>query len=322
MLVDTALLLGGLVALTVGGEWLVRGASRLARALGVSPLVVGLTVVSMATSAPELAVSIGAALSGAAPLAVGNVVGSNTVNVLVVLGLAAVVAPVPVQRSVLRTDLPAVVGFSVLLLLLALDQRVGTVDGAVLVVLLAAHVAWTVHRERRSAGQEPADGELTPGPRPRPAARAVVRDLALVVVGTGSLVLGAELLVRGATSIAADLGVSELAIGLTVVAVGTSLPEVVTSVLAAARGEHGIAVGNVLGSNLFNIGAVAGLTAVVAPDGLPVTVPSLQLDLPVMIAAAVLLLPLARTGGRITRLEGSLMLLAWAGYTTYLLARA
>lgn len=305
------LLLVGLVALVGGGELLVRGGSGLARAFGLSPLVVGLTVVSFATSAPELAVTLGATLDGNPGLAVGNVVGSNIANVLLVLGLSAVVLPLAVRSQLVRVDVPVMVVFSVLFLVLALDGGIGRVDGAVLLALLVAYTARSVVVSRRTAAEPgPAAGTV---PEPR-----LPRDVALVVAGVTLLVLGARWLVSSATTIAASFGVSDLVIGLTVVAVGTSLPELATSVIAVARGERELAIGNVVGSNIFNIGTVLGLSATISPGGIPVDPGAVRFDLPVMLAVAVAMLPVVYTGASVARWEGLLFLAYYGAYVAYL----
>ena len=314
-----ALLLGGFVALVAGGELLVRGGSGLARAVGISPLVTGLTVVAFATSAPELAVTLGASLAGNPGLAVGNVVGSNIANVLLVLGASALVLPLAVRRQVVRVDAPVVVAFSAALLLLALDGRVSRLDGALLLGLLVAYVAVTVARSRRAerAAGPPAAG----GPAPPPPARPL-RDVALVAVGVVLLVVGAQWLVSAARDLAAAAGVSDLVIGLTVVAIGTSLPELATSVVAALRGERELALGNVVGSNLFNIGAVMGGAATLSPGGVPVAASAVRFDIPVMVAVALVLLPVAVTGFRVARWEGGLLLGYYAAYVGFLVLGA
>ncbi|HVM27531.1 MAG TPA: calcium/sodium antiporter [Mycobacteriales bacterium] len=313
-------LVAGLVALVGGGELLVRGGSGLARSFGLSPLVVGLTVVAFATSAPEFAVTLDATLSGNPGIAVGNVVGSNVANVLLVLGVSALVLPVAVRSSLVRLDVPVVIVLSVLLLLLSLDGQVSRGDGALLVALLLAYVGWSVLAGRRetaalASSQEGSSNQSEHQRRP-------VRDGALVLVGVGLLVLGARWLVSAATTIAAAAGVSDLVIGLTVVAIGTSLPELATSVIAALRGEREMAIGNVLGSNVFNIGAVLGLAAVVAPGGVPVEPSAVRFDMPVMVAVAVALLPVVFTGLTIARWEGALFLGYYVVYVGYLLLAA
>ncbi|MEU0488529.1 calcium/sodium antiporter [Nocardiopsis sp. NPDC006139] len=328
-----AALVAGFVLLVAGGEALVRGAGSLARTLGMSSLVVGLTVVSFTTSAPELAVSTDAALTGYAGLAVGNVVGSNIANILLVLGASALFVPLLVNSQVVRADIPVMVVLSVVALLMALDGNLGMLDGALLFAALVVYVAVTVVASRRRAAEDPEpgregaeDAEGAQGPegtvRTASRARSVVRDLVLVVVGTALLVVGARLLVYGASAIATALGVSDLLIGLTVVAVGTSLPELVTCVVAVVRGERDMAVGNIVGSNVFNLGAVLGLAAVVAPGGIEVAASALRFDLPVMVAVALVLLPIALTGSDVSRWEGALLVGFYIAYIAYLVLTA
>ncbi|WP_278236720.1 calcium/sodium antiporter [Isoptericola sp. AK164] len=323
-LVSVLLLLAGFVLLVGGGEALVRGAASLARTLGMSALVVGLTVVSFATSSPELAVSAGSALTGSPGLAVGNVVGSNIANILLVLGVAAIVVPLAVTHRLVRTDIPVMVGMSVLALVLSLDGTISTTDGVLLLGLLAAYLAVTTIVARRAQTdlpRETADDDSLARFRTS-RARSVGIDVALVAVGVALLVVGARFLVDGATQIASAFGVSDLVIGLTVVAIGTSLPELATSVIAVRRGEQEMAVGNIVGSNIFNIGAVLGLTAVVAPGGIDVAPAAVNLDLPVMIAVALVLLPVAFTGQAVVRWEGVLFVVLYVTYLAYVLLAA
>lgn len=312
---DAVRVLIGLVLLVGGGEVLVRGASSLAIRFGISPLVVGLTVVSAATSAPELAVSVGSSLSGQPDLALGNVIGSNIVNILLILGASALVLPLSARAQLVRLDIPVMVGMSVLLLLLGLGGRISTVEGLLLLVLVTAYVTVTVLVSRRAAGRSGPAPEPTGGPGPLLAALFIAAGVAL-------LVIGADLLVTGASSIAAGFGVSGLVIGLTVVAIGTSLPELATSIIAAVRGQRDLAIGNVVGSNIFNIGFVLGIPALVAPGGLPVPPAALALDIPFMVATALALLPVVITGFRVNRWEGGLFVLLYAAYTTYLVLDA
>jgi len=322
------LLLGGLAALVAGGEVLVRGASGLARAFGMSPLIVGLTVVAAATSAPELAVTVDATLSGSPGLALGNVVGSNIANVLLVLGASALVLPLAVSSQLIRADIPVLAGMSILMMLLALDGSISRADGVVLVTLVAAYVATLVivARRRAATANGNAEGGATDPSRGEPAGtsagKRLLRDVALVVVGVGLLVLGARWLVRAATEVAQSFGVSDLVIGLTVVAVGTSLPEMATSVMAAIRGEREMAVGNVAGSNIFNLGMVLGLAAAISPEGVPVGRAAIVFDIPFMVAVALAVLPVAFTGFAISRLEGALFVGYYVAYTAFLLLAA
>lgn len=311
----------GLAFLVIGAEALVRGASRLALSIGVSPLVVGLTVVAFGTSSPELAVSMQSAASGRADLALGNAVGSNIFNVLFILGLSAVIAPLLVARQVVRQEVPMMVGVSFLPLLLGADGRIGRVDGILLLGLLLAYTVFLIRQSRR---QQTDSDETRPDDATVPAAweRRVSVQLLLIAAGLGLLVLGATWLVDAAVTFAQYLRVSELVIGLTVVAAGTSFPEVATSVVAALRGQRDIAVGNVVGSNVFNILAVLGVASAVNTAGMPVAPSTLAFDLPVMIAVAIACLPIFFTGNRISRWEGLLFLGMYAAYMGYVLLAA
>ncbi|MDA2804766.1 calcium/sodium antiporter [Nocardiopsis suaedae] len=331
-------LVAGFVLLVAGGESLVRGAGSLARTLGMSSLVVGLTVVSFTTSAPELAVSADAAFSGHPGLAVGNVVGSNIANILLVLGASALFVPLAVNSQVVRADIPVMAALSVLVLLMSLGGHLGRFEGAVLLAALLAYVTVTVLVSRRRAGGAPpsppvngaephaeaprADAPGADGPARTPRTKRVLLDLVLVVLGAALLVAGARLLVYGASAIASALGVSDLLIGLTVVAIGTSLPELVTCVVAVVRGERDMAVGNIVGSNVFNIGAVLGVTAILAPEGITIDPAALRFDLPVMAAVALVLLPIALTRSDVSRWEGALLVGFYTAYITYLVVDA
>jgi cation:H+ antiporter len=305
----------GVAALVVGAEVLVRGASALAVRTGLSPVVVGLTVVAFGTSTPELAVSVGAAFRDEAALAVGNVVGSNIFNILGVLGLSAVVGGgLVVAQKIVRIDVPIMIGVSVLLLLLSLDNRIGRVEGIVLFAGIVAYTVWTVRASRNESAEVAAEYDEAVAAPTRP----VFVDLGLVVGGVVLLVVGADWMVGAASDIARSFGVSDLVIGLTVVAVGTSAPELATSVVAAARGERDIAVGNAVGSNIFNILSVLGLTAIVAPGGLPISDDALRLDMPVMVAVAVACLPVFFNGYLLKRWEGTVFVAYYVAYVVFL----
>ena len=310
----------GLVLLVVGAELLVRGASRLALSFRISPVVVGLTVVAFGTSTPELAVSLGASFSGASDVAIGNVVGSNIYNVLLVLGIGAVITPLLVEQRIVRTDVPLMIGVSLLFWFLASDGSLGLLDGVVMFSLLLLYTGLSVRSGRKE--QQPAVVEEYAESlhAEKPTNRAV--DIGLVLTGLVLLVIGAQLLVGGAVEIATSLAISELVIGLTVVAIGTSLPEIMTTAIAAHRGQRDIAVGNVVGSNLFNILGVLGLSAIVAPGGVPVSDAALTSDIPVMVAVAIAVLPVAFLGYIIKRWEGFMFLGFAALYTAYLVLDA
>lgn len=328
-----ALLVGGIVILVLGGEVLVRGAGGVARAVGMSPLLVGLTVLAFATSAPELAVALGSTLGGNPGLAVGNVVGSNIANVLLVLGLSAAILPVLISSRTLRREIPLVAGLSTLVLAMSLDLRISRMEGFVLIGLLAGYLAVTVRAARRETGSarhaETGPDQMVPDPpggapadQPRAGSSRVARDAVLVAVGVALLVLGADWLVEGATHVARVFGVTDLVIGLTVVAIGTSLPELATSLIAAARGERDMAVGNVVGSCIFNLGAVLGLTAVAASEGIPIGAAAVRFDLPFMLATAIVLLPVAFTGLSISQWEGVAFVAYYAAYLVFLVLTA
>jgi cation:H+ antiporter len=312
---DVGLIVAGLILLVAGGEALVRGAGTLASRAGISPLVIGLVVVSAATSAPELAVTVGAVLNGVPDLAVGNVVGSNIVNILLILGLSAVISPLLIKRQLVRFDIPVMVGISVLLLVVSLDGGVSLLDGILLFSALVLHTLISIRLGRKEVVDPSAKPDMMPlNSSPVPLWLAIL----LLVAGIGLLVAGAQLLVSGAVGIATSLGVSSLVIGLTVVAIGTSLPELATSIIAIIRGETDMAVGNVVGSNIFNIGVVLGLPAIFFGEGIPVASSVISIDLPLMLAASVALLPIAFTGFLVRRWEGSLFVLLYTAYTVYL----
>jgi cation:H+ antiporter len=319
--ISTAIsLLAGFVFLIGGAEVLVRGASRLALTLGVSPLVVGLTIVAYGTSAPEIAVSVASSIAGTPDLLLGNVVGSNICNVLLVLGLSATVTPIVVARRLVRLEVPLVIAVSVLVIALAsTGGRIARLESVLLFVLAAAYTLFAVVQGRRERAPDP---ESFAGSDRGRAARSVVFQVSLVVIGLGGLVVGSDWLVDGATEIARGLGVSEMVIGLTVVAIGTSLPEVATSLVAALRGERDLAVGNVLGSNLMNLLAVLGVAGLVGTGPIPVAQTAMRFDLWVMLATALLCLPVFWTGGRIERWEGALLLVYYLMYLSLLVHTA
>ena len=316
------LLIAGLVLLTLGGEALVRGSSRLAALCGISPLVIGLTVVAFGTSAPELAVSVMSAYAGQADLALGNVVGSNIFNILLILGLSAVIAPLVVHQQLIRLDVPLMIGASLLLVPMGWDGLIGRLEGMLLfagIITYTCYVVCKSRREEKAIHDEYAEGFPAPD---ETGANVWWRNLALVLGGVLMLVLGSRWLVDGAIAIARHFGVSELVIGLTIVAAGTSLPEVAASVIATIRGERDIAVGNVVGSNLFNILSVLGLSSLVAPKGITVPASAMTADIPVMIAVAVACLPVFFVGYRINRWEGFLFLGYYVAYLVDLLLAA
>ena len=313
------LMILGLVLLVAGAEALVRGASRLAAAFGISPLLIGLTVVAFGTSSPEMAVSVMSAYSGQADLAVGNVVGSNIFNVLFILGLSAAIAPLIVSRQLIRLDVPIMIGISVLLFLLVLDGNINRLDG---VLLFGGIIAYTVFQIVQARREKRANAESEEAIEKPHTPLQWLTNIGFVVGGLVLLVLGSNWLVDGAVFIAQSLGVSELVIGLTIVAAGTSLPEVATSVIASIRGQRDIAVGNVVGSNIFNILCVLGLASLVSPESINVAASALRFDIPVMIVVALACLPIFFTGRVIARWEGFVFLAYYVVYTVYLILAA
>jgi cation:H+ antiporter len=312
----------GIVALVAGAEGLVRGAARIAARTGLSSVVIGLTVVAFGTSTPELAVSASAVLNGSTDLAIGNVVGSNIANVLLILGLSALVGGgLVVAQRLVRIDVPIMIGASVLILLLSLDGTLGRIEGAALVGLILTYTVWTVRSARAESAAVTAeyDDALDPESLRR---TPLMVDIAFVVVGVGLLIGGARWMVNSASTMAADLGASDLIIGLTIVAIGTSMPELATSVLAAIRGERDIAVGNAVGSNIFNLLAVLGVSAVLADGGIVVLETVQKFDLPVMTAVAVACLPVFLTGYLLSRWEGAVFVAYYVAYVTYLVLDA
>jgi len=312
--------IGGLAVLAWSADKFVLGAASVARYLGMAPLLIGMLVIGFGTSAPELVVSTFAALDGAPELALGNALGSNVVNIGLILGVTAILLPILVHRGVLRKELPVLVSATAFAWLLMLDGTISTADGAVLLLLLVVLVAWSVVSARANRADNlatEAAAETEPGKLSRRAAWT------WLVVGLVLLVVGSRVLVWGAVEIAQSLGWSDLVIGLTVVAIGTSAPELAASLAAVHKGENDLALGNIIGSNLFNTLGVIGVAGVITP----ITVNSeiLIRDMPVLAVMTLMLVVFAwgRLGrGRINRVEGTVLLVVWAAYTTLVLVTA
>ena len=327
MFMIVMLLLGGLTALTVGAELLVRGAARLAALARISALVIGLTVVAFGTSAPELTVSTIAAFEGKSEIAFGNVVGSNIFNVFFILGISALIVLLTVRSQLLRFDVPLVIGISILTWFLGMDGKIGLIDGLILASGLIAYIVWSIRASRRESAAIQAEFAEEYGAAADPAlgtgSKGVMISLALTAAGLALLVVGSGWFVDGAIQVAKILGMSDLVIGLTIVAAGTSLPEVFTSVVAAIKGERDIAVGNVIGSNIFNLLSVLGLSGVVSSlagfGGIIVPESALRFDVIVMIGAVALCMPIFWTRHMISRWEGALFLSYQVIYTTWLI---
>lgn len=319
MFVTIVFLAIGLVLLVVGADSLVKGASAIASRFGISPVIIGLTVVAFGTSTPEMAVSVSAAITGNTDVAFGNVVGSNIGNILLILGLSAVAGALVVSQRLIKLDVPILLVVCVVVLVMALDGSIGRIDGALLFAGIIVYTGWLVRAARRERTDITAEYTASVENLERGVIeRSLAVQILLVVAGLGLLILGGQLLVNSATEIAESIGVSDLVIGLTVVAIGTSLPELATSVLASLRGERDIAVGNVVGSNLFNLMAVLGLSGVVADKGIDVAGGALTLDIPVMIASTLVLLPIFLNGFEIRRWEGFVLMAFYAVYVVYL----
>jgi len=321
---DVLMFVAGLGLLIVGAGVLVRGASRLALSVGVSPLVIGLTVVAFGTSAPEVAVSVGAVLNGETDIAIGNVIGSNIFNVFFILGASAVLAPLLVNRQIIRQEVPIMIAVTSLFLVLAQDRSVGFFESAVLLALLLIYTGFLVVQSRRIS-QRVGGGEGIDMAAPASGgwAQSRIVQIGMVVAGLVCLVIGSRLLVSAAVSFAAALGVSDLVIGLTIVAAGTSLPEVATSIMAAIKGERDIAVGNVVGSNVFNILGCLGLSGLAAGfSGIGVAPSVMAFDAWVMLVAAIACLPIFLTGREIARWEGAVFLAYYVFYVGYLILAA
>lgn len=296
----------GFALLYFGAEFLVRGSSQIALRFGVSPLVVGLTVVAFGTSAPELVVSITSVFNGSGDVAIGNVVGSNIFNIAVILGLSALINPVRVNRQVLRMDMPIMVTISFVVIFLLRDKTIDRLEGLALFTGILLYVGGTIWFARKGNVSPERGGEVRMKP-----GESLLLYIVLVLAGLAFLVIGSRLFVKGAVDLARILNVSEAVIGLTIVAMGTSLPELATSVVAACRKEDDIAVGNIVGSNIFNMLSILGATGLLMPvHGQGITV----VDLLFMAGSAVVLLPLMISGLRINRFEGLLLLAIYAGY--------
>jgi cation:H+ antiporter len=312
---------GGLVLLIFGAEALVRGASKLAASFGIPPLVVGLTIVAFGTSSPELAVSVQSTMAGKVDVALGNVVGSNIFNVLFILGACALIAPLVVAHQIIRQEVPIMIGASLLMVVMAMDGNLSRMECGLLLAAMVAYTVFLIVQGRREAA---AERQANPEP---PAAGGAWDDnrlvqLILIAIGLALLVQGSSWMVQAAISFAKAMGVSELVIGLTIVAAGTSLPEVAASILATFRGQREIAIGNVVGSNTFNILGVLGASGLVAPNALTVAPAILNFDALVMLAVALACIPVFKSGGAINRWEGALFVGYYAAYTLYLILAA
>lgn len=321
MISDLIFLVLGLVLLTVGAEFLVRGGARLAFLFGIAPLAIGLTIVAYGTSAPELVVSVNAALKNQTDIALGNVVGSNIFNVLFILGACAMIKPLVVHKNLVRVDVPVMILVSLLLFVLAADGNISRIDGVIFCIGLVGYTWFTLHSHR--GNRQDTDLEFLGNPEryrsPEERPKLLLINIFWVVLGLTLLVVGSNFLVDAAVGIARKMGVSELVIGLTLIAAGTSMPEVATSIVATIRNQRDIAVGNVVGSNISNILAILGVASILPPDGINVSAQFVRFDIPVMIGVAIICYPIFLTNHRINRWEGAVIFSYYVAYTVYLI---
>ena len=315
----------GLAAMVVGAEVMVRGGAKIASRLGISPIVVGLTVVSIGTSMPELAVGVAAASEGNGALAVGNIAGTNVVNLLLVLGLSALLLPLALEMRTLRFELPVMAGAAVLLWVLVVDGVLSRLDGLVLVIGAIVYTVAVIHASRREtrdvqaefADAYPVDGTTT---SVSSGGSRTALHVGMALGGIAVIVVGADWLVDAAVGMAREFGVSDALIGLTVVAIGTSAPELVTTVVSTLRGERDIAIGNLLGSSIYNILLILGVTGLVPAHGLALPPELVRIDTPIMVAVALVCIPIFISGRRVSRIEGGAMVAAYVGFLIFLLA--
>ena len=308
----TLYLVGGLVLLFIGAEGLIRGSSSLAIKIGITPLVVGLTVVSFGTSAPELVVSLKAALMGNSSIAMGNVLGSNVANIALILGISAIIRPLNVHADVIRREIPIMIGASVLVFFLSLDGSLGIIEGIIFLLILILYTIISIVLARKEKNPD-VKTEFEEGLKSK---LNVPLSIILMIGGLGLLILGANLFVQGAVVLAKLFQISDVVIGLTIIAIGTSLPELITSIVASYKNEADIAIGNIVGSNIFNLLCILGITAIILPistNGISI------IDWIVMLFCAVILLPLSKTGFRISRIEGGLLFTGYIIYVYFLL---
>ncbi|QIV81126.1 calcium/sodium antiporter [Mycolicibacterium frederiksbergense] len=319
MMIDAAWFLVGLVALIIGAEIMVRGGAEVASRLGISPIIIGLTVVSIGTSAPELAVGVAAVGEGSGALAVGNIAGTNVVNLLLILGLSALLVPLTMAARTLRFELPVMAGAAALMLVLSLDGVLTQLDGVILVTGAVAYTVALIRTTRRETAAVVQEYDEEYPPEQVAVRTRTPLHVAMMVGGIVIVVIGADWLVDGAVGMARSFGVSDALIGLTVVAIGTSAPELVTTVMSTIRGNRDIAIGNLLGSSIYNILLILGATCLVATDGLALPASLVRIDIPVMVAVALVCIPIFVTGRRVSRGEGGGMVLAYLAYLTFLL---
>lgn len=314
MILSLVFLLAGFALLTWGADRLVEGSSSIALKLGLTPLVIGITLVAFGTSAPELVVSIRATLAGNADIAIGNVIGSNIANIALILGATALIRPLAIHRDLLKVDVPLMMIITFIAAVFILDDVIGRIEGAILFTGLVAYIAFNLKRARTLP--EELVGQIVEQPDEEAATMSTLKASMWVLLGLGLLVLGAELLVKGAVDIATRLGISQAVIGITVVSIGTSLPELATSLVAAIKKKSDIAVGNIIGSNVFNVLSILGITGMIHPlDSSSFGL----MDMAVMLGLTIVIWPMMRRGWELNRLEGGFLLFIYAAYLTWLI---
>lgn len=317
-----AIFSGGLVVIVVGAELLLRGATRIAAMLGVKPILIGLTIVAVGTSAPELAVGLTAVSEDRGALAVGNIAGTNIFNVLFILGLSAVIRPLPLQLQSIRLDVPAMIGSAVVLFLMALDGVLTRTEGLVLIAAALAYTAALIHLSRSESAEMKQEFAEEFSPEALRAGRGLARGVlnaSLLLVGIALTILGADLMVAGAIDLARTFAVSDAVIGLTIVAIGTSAPELATTVVATVKDDRDVAIGNIIGSSISNILVILGITCVAAPRGVDVGHDVLRIDVPLAAAVAIACWPVFRSDRMVSRREGIAFVAAYVVYLAILI---
>ncbi len=316
MIIDFIYIAIGIGLLTLGGDWLVNGATALARRLSIPPMIIGLTIVAMGTSMPEFAVAVIAAMGGSSGVSVGNVVGSNIANIALILGFTALMRPISAERNLVKKEIPMMIGFAVLLAVFAFNKSIDMIDGAILsscYVLFLWYCVRTARKNKVDADKASCDAEQHDEHLP------LWRDIVNIAIGCVALVGGGKATVVGAVSVAESFGISQTVIGLSVVAIGTSLPELAASIAAARKGATELIIGNVIGSNIANVGCVMGLTTIISPVSITADYDSVMfIDIPVMLVLSVLLIPIVFTQSKIGRKEGAFLLISFFVYMGYL----
>lgn len=313
----TVIFIGGLIVITLGAEFVLRGASRVAALLGIRPIIIGLTIVSIGTSMPELAVGITAVSEGKGPLAVGNIAGTNILNILFILGLSAAMRPLSLQLRSIRFDVPVMIATSLVLILMAMDSVLSRLEGIILVVAAVLYVITIIRVSRRESAKVKKEfaEEYSPNVLLKKSGPLTwVSNTLLLLVGMGMTVIGADLLVNGAVNIATKLGVSDAVIGLTIVAIGTSAPELVTTIVATIKNDRDVAVGNLIGSSISNVLVILGITCIAAPKGVNLSNDVLWFDLPLAAAVAIACYPVFRSDGKVSRKEGIVFVIVYLVY--------